>query len=124
MERSMVNSASDLTSGSSRNTRRSCSTLCTDQCDKFASVRLRVVPPSRQLSRSRIAAGERRLGTVSMNMDADGTTSRPTVQAPNRPNPTPVRTYMDTAGDVPTRDESPKRCAVNEFATELGSEWK
>jgi hypothetical protein len=31
---------------------------------------LRVVPPSRQLSRSRIAGGELRLGTVSINTDA------------------------------------------------------
>jgi len=75
-ERSTVNRASGGTNGSSRKTRRSRSTFCAGHCDKFASVRLRVIRPSRQLSRNKMAGGDPRFGTVSTNMDATVPRSR------------------------------------------------
>src|SRR5262249_24892447 len=57
---------------------RSISTFGLGQCDRLASVRFRVLEPSRQPSRSRIAGGELRFGTVSMYRDS--TTTGPAVQ--------------------------------------------
>ena len=58
------------TSGSSRRSRRRVSTLCLGQSERLASVRLRVFLPSRHPSRSRMAGGESRLGTISIYMGA------------------------------------------------------
>src|SRR5438445_236325 len=58
------------TSGSSRRSRRRVSILCLGQSERLASVRLRLFLPSRHPSRSRMAGGESRLGTISIYMGA------------------------------------------------------
>src|SRR3954452_6229354 len=52
-------------------TRRSVSTCSSGQCDRFASVRLRILPPCRVDSRNKTAGGEVRLGTRSTYMPQD-----------------------------------------------------
>ena len=52
-------------------TPRTPSTCSAGQWERLSSVRFRTRPPSRRLSRSRMAGGEERLGTVSMYL-ADG----------------------------------------------------
>src|SRR6266478_371409 len=58
------------TRGSSRSKRRKVSIFSGGQSERLAKVRLRVLSPSRQPSRRRMAGGELRLGTVSMYMGA------------------------------------------------------
>ena len=68
---------------------------------------------------SRIAGGEPRLGTVSMNVDATVPRQAHPYKPHNRAHVTPSL-YMDTDGGITTRDESVKYRAVNEFPTENG----
>ena len=68
--RSMASCARAFTSVSPRKMRRTASIAAGGRCDRLASVRLRVVVPSRCDSRNKIAGGEVRLGSVSIYMAA------------------------------------------------------
>ena len=83
---------------------------------------MRVVRPSRQLSRNRIAGGELRLGTVSINMDATVPRQAPPYKPPPPYTADTSPPYMDTDGAITTRDDSVKYRAVNEFRTENASD--
>jgi len=67
-ERTMSKASSRPTSGSSLRSRRRVSTLPLGHLERLARVRFLTLPFSRQPSRSRMAGGEFRLGTVSIYM--------------------------------------------------------
>ena len=64
----MSKASSRPTNGSFLSTRRRASTFAFGHLERLARVRFLTLPPSRQPSRSRMAGGELRLGTVSMYM--------------------------------------------------------